>query len=409
MHFTSPRRVSRPPHHRPAGIGILLLTACLWMSQPVFAGFDSDCHALKLKSASGVPQSMTHGYHFSGTCNILFDSTVLITVPAAASATWDGTKHQLEENFKVLATVKYPGVDDGNTHYNGGTINPGPVSSVFKCNDDPLVTNASCITTSHINQSDFPQFSNPANQNRPLLKGKTSLAEAQALSQKSASGAASPPPPAPKPNPKKKMLSKPSAPTRLGGLVTPQTGFNRSGGSASTVKNPPLVAKRTEVKGLPDITSGAQIQVGTQTASWGGNVTVDAKDAHSVNMNNDGLCEFFIKQTARNIGLASTGSFDSVWRNGAVPGGAYREWLSIAAGGSKQETDIVRLKAGANLLSFTLDNTNKVHETSESNNLFRVNVTVTGSCGPKPGLAPALRSAPAGAGTTRVPAVQNRR
>ena len=126
------------------------------------------------------------------------------------------------------------------------------------------------------------------------------------------------------------------------------------------------------------------------------------KDAHSVNMNNSGLCEFAVKHTARNIGLASTGPFDSEWKNSNVPGSAGRWWLPIALGESKEETDLVRLKPGQNLLHLALDNTNKVQEMNENNNRFRIVVNVNGSCGPKPGIVPQPRggqgSSPSGSG-----------
>ena len=48
--------------------------------------YDADCHALKLVSASGVPQDKQHSYQFSGTCNIVFNCNsgpkVLKTVPS---------------------------------------------------------------------------------------------------------------------------------------------------------------------------------------------------------------------------------------------------------------------------------------------------------------------------------------
>jgi hypothetical protein len=144
----------------------------------------------------------------------------------------------------------------------------------------------------------------------------------------------------------------------------------------------------TQPKGLPDITSGSGIVIGGKSAPWGSSVAVDVKSAHSVNMNNSGLCEFGVKHTARNIGLAFTGGFDSVWKNSHVPGSFGRSWLPIAPGGAKEETDLVRLKPGQNLLHLALDNTNKVQEMNENNNRFRIVVNVNGSCGPKPGIVP---------------------
>ena len=177
--------------------------------------------------------------------------------------------------------------------------------------------------------------------------------------------------------------------TRFGSLSGPYGGF------AEFEIVPPLTVKPdtgpvapTQPKGLPDITSGSGVTIGGKIAAWGSSVTVDAKDALSVNMNNSGLCEFGIKHMARNVGLASTGGFDSLWKNSAVPGSASRFWLPIEPGGAKEETDLVRLKAGQNLLHLTLDNLSKVQELNENNNKFRIIVNVTGSCGPKPGLVP---------------------
>ncbi|MBI3392388.1 MAG: hypothetical protein HY039_04300 [Nitrospirae bacterium] len=165
---------------------------------------------------------------------------------------------------------------------------------------------------------------------------------------------------------------------------------------------PPVVkAGQPQLPMLPDITSGTGVTIGGKSAPWGSSVTVDVKDAHSVNMNNSGLCEFAIKHTARNIGLASTGGFDSEWKNSNVPGSWGRSWGSIASGGSKEETDLVALKPGQNFLHLTLDNLKKVQEVSENDNQFQVGVNVTGSCGPKPG------SGQPGAGASpRLPAVQ---
>lgn len=79
-------------------------------------------------------------------------------------------------------------------------------------------------------------------------------------------------------------------------------------------------------------------------------------------MNSGGLREFLVKHTVRNLGLTSTGIFDSVWRNGAVPGDADHIWLPIASGGSTQGIDIVRLGPGTNPLSLAHDEPNHVKE-----------------------------------------------
>src|SRR4030067_2232778 len=109
-------------------------------------------------------------------------------------------------------------------------------------------------------------------------------------------------------------------------------------------------------------------------------------------MNNSGLCEFGIQHTARSIGLASTGGFDGEWKNSNVPGGGLvRFWLPIAPGGSKEETDLLTLKPGQNLLHLRLDSQEKVQESNENNNRFRIIVNLTRSRGPKPGIVPPPR------------------
>jgi hypothetical protein len=169
-------------------LNVLLFVIGLGASGPVLAGyFDSDCHALKLKDASGVPQAKKRSYSFTGTCNLNYVESsgplVLQTVPAVAHGEWDAYKFEFKESFSLLVGVSLPGVQDGNTHINGWDVSTGVVESVFKCNDDPLVTNASCGTILHKNESGFDPFSNPAlKQHRPLLKGKTKLAEATELS-----------------------------------------------------------------------------------------------------------------------------------------------------------------------------------------------------------------------------------
>ena len=160
--------------------------------------WDADCHALKLKDASGVPQGSEHSYEFVGTCNIniVKDSgpSVMQTVPAVAKGVWNGPAKTFEESFKVLGEVHIPGQSIttsssifGSTSVNlsSADISSGAVSSIFQCNDDPLVSSAACLLSQHSNNSGFEPFSNPAvQQHRPLLKGKTTLAEATDLSKK---------------------------------------------------------------------------------------------------------------------------------------------------------------------------------------------------------------------------------
>lgn len=167
-------------------LGLTVAALAVLLSPAAMAfQFDSDCHALKLKTASGVPGGKLRQYEFNGTCNIIRSMSsgpeVLRTIPAEASATWDAQKKELRETFRVLAPFS------GKVMNEVWKVQPQPVTSTFACNDDPLVTNASCGVLNHDNQSGYVPFSNPAKlQSRPLLKGKTTLAEASKLSAQAA-------------------------------------------------------------------------------------------------------------------------------------------------------------------------------------------------------------------------------
>jgi hypothetical protein len=143
----------------------------------------------------------------------------------------------------------------------------------------------------------------------------------------------------------------------------------------------------TPPKGPPDITSAAQVVIGATTTAWGTTAGVDAAQAFSAQ---GGVCQFAVQHTARNIGLAPSGAFSSVWTNSHAPGSVSRSWGSIAPGALDTQKDLVALKPGQNVLSLALDNLNQVQEASESNNRFRVIVNLTGTCGG----APASRAAP---------------
>ncbi len=192
-------------------ITLLALAAAFCISRPAHSekftvlSYDSNCSGLKLKSASGIPGTRLHQYKFVGTCNITNNRPeVERTVPAVAEARWDGTKLEFQESFKLL----------GDVNYSGGTITSGSVATIFKCNDDPLISNAACVVVHHKNSSGFPPFSNPAvQQHRPLLRGKTTLAEATALSKQNM---------AVKPMPWMEKKSAPATPTlRAGGGNAP--------------------------------------------------------------------------------------------------------------------------------------------------------------------------------------------
>ena len=53
-----------------------------------------------------------------------------------------------------------------------------------------------------------------------------------------------------------------------------------------------------------------------------------------------------------------------------------------APGEMRDEIDLVNLKPGQNILSLTLENSNKVNESNEQNNHFQIVANVSGHCGP---------------------------
>jgi hypothetical protein len=369
--------------HSRVKAGILMMAIFLWVSLPAFAQFDSDCRGLKLKAASGIPQVKVHKYSFLGTCKIIFVHSggsidVLATVPAEAQGEWDGTKLQFSESFRVLANAHYGGADEGNSHWNGGDISAGKVATVFKCNDDPLITNASCLHTAHSNQSGFPQFSNPALHNRPLLKDKTTLAEAVAMSKHAPSqpGQAAQAPP-PKPNVKPQQAVRAAEVMKaIEAQKKAKAQNGNSGGNAQVMRVPG--GFKLPPAGLPDLTSASQVRVaGKYQVGWGESITVKASDARRMH---NGLCDFAIAHDLLNTGTAGAGAFSRRWLNQQNPVTFTATYPPVPAGGSVSRVDTLGLRPGVNRLILALDNLDQVKESNEKNNLFRLVIEVTGSC-----------------------------
>jgi hypothetical protein len=134
----------------------------------------ANCEGLKLQAATGVVGMTSvvgtkHTYRFVGTC---FDGAK--TFPAEAYVEWDRTSFSLKENFGILGTF----VNSAGKSYSGS------VQSLFKCNEDPLVLpQAACNGVVHSNETGAKFLSRPyLEQHRPITKGKTTFAEAKALS-----------------------------------------------------------------------------------------------------------------------------------------------------------------------------------------------------------------------------------
>lgn len=146
--------------------------------------------------------------------------------------------------------------------------------------------------------------------------------------------------------------------------------------------------------GLPDITSGPNITVGTQATQWGGIVAVNAAEARRMH---DGVCDFAIRHTAHNNGASATGTFGRRWTNSNVSGSWDMIYPPIPPNGTLERVDTLPLKPGRNVLYLTLDSGNAVAESNENNNLFQVTVDLNGVCGPASApAAPPTPSAPGG-------------
>jgi hypothetical protein len=143
--------------------------------------FDTDCHALKLKRADAFRSGFKNfrKYEFEGTCNLVLRKkngpSVIRTFPVGAKVLWDIGGQYLIEDFWTLGTFKGP-----YTWTLGGKVH-----SEYRCNEDPIVVTkgVACTGVVHQNDSGIEPLSNPFKKlYRPITRGKTTLAEATALS-----------------------------------------------------------------------------------------------------------------------------------------------------------------------------------------------------------------------------------
>jgi hypothetical protein len=165
---------------------------------PAWAGdvieSDTDCHALKLKAATGLGSGAVRTYDFEGTCNLIelrkSGPKVERRFPAKAHVTWNAQKKELVEDFSTIGTFQYREFPAYPLVTLGGNVH-----SVYACNDDPIVVThgVACNGVSHENHTGIPMLSNPYKKlYRPITRGKTTLAEATVLSNGYKSGAVLP-------------------------------------------------------------------------------------------------------------------------------------------------------------------------------------------------------------------------
>jgi hypothetical protein len=177
---------------------------------------DADCRGLKLVAASGIPGGPTREYKFHGTCKILevypttgsfagfeydkgADAKTLATVWTDLVATWNSQTGYFREDAKTQAPYA------------------GLVSMVLRCAGDPVLTGVTCKGESYSNTTGWSGFDHAYAIPRPISRGKTTLAEATALSQQHVtSGSPNPPapPPPPAPTPTSPTIPRVPAPTR---------------------------------------------------------------------------------------------------------------------------------------------------------------------------------------------------
>lgn len=163
---------------------------------------DCDCAGLKLVAASGVPNGDGHSYKFQGVCKLLnvthsssdtlgittstdTRSTTVATVWVVAGAKWSAKTGQFLEQLKVQGQY------------------PGEIQMSLKCAKDPVITNVACFPVAYTNTTGWDGFDRPYSVPRPITRGKTTLAEATAFSNKAGNVGSTPtpaPPPPPKPN-----------------------------------------------------------------------------------------------------------------------------------------------------------------------------------------------------------------
>jgi hypothetical protein len=176
----------------------------------------ADCTGLKLVAASGIPAGPSRKYTFHGICRILElypktgnvagfeydaddgEAKTLATVWTDLAATWNSQTG----DFKEVAKTQAPYA--------------GTISMVLRCAGDPVLTGVTCKGLGYTNTTGWSGFDRVYAVPRPISRGKTTLAEATALSQQAQQQVANNPPPPPEPTPTSPTIPRVSMPTRTG-------------------------------------------------------------------------------------------------------------------------------------------------------------------------------------------------
>ena len=147
------------------------------------AGADCDCEGLKLEAASGVPLGDRHLYKFTGTCALLHEPAP----PASGGGNPNGADRRFEPvgSVAVIAEASWDqatGAFEERLTVQGAYA--GDVTMVLKCPSDPLLTEVTCVLVSYANTTGWAGFDRPYAVPRPITRGRTTLAEASALSRR---------------------------------------------------------------------------------------------------------------------------------------------------------------------------------------------------------------------------------
>jgi hypothetical protein len=168
---------------------------------------------------------------------------------------------------------------------------------------------------------------------------------------------------------------------------------------SATDTEPRLQPKAPE-PALPDITAVNQVTFAGMAVNWGGMINLDTRAAQAAL---NGVCTFPVQYTLRNMGAGAAAMFKTAWTNSSVPGILTTDWRGLAPGSSQVVTGTINLRPGQNMLTLSLDQMNQVKETNKANNILRVNVNVTGTCGAAAGMAPPSARQPVAPAEVRLP------
>lgn len=151
----------------------------------------------------------------------------------------------------------------------------------------------------------------------------------------------------------------------------------------------------------PDLAPSTRLDIGAMPATWGGMIALDSRGLAPTR---DGGCLATVQGGVHNLGATTSGPFVSAWRVGGLPV-ATRQHPPLLAGASEMRSERLALRPGLNLLEYMVDSANQVAEVNETNNLARISLNLTGSCGTGAALS-APHVMPMPAPTPLVPAMQ---